>query len=181
MPDCAYYEELLSARLDGPLSPEEQAALNTHLVSCPHCRDYAQQLQALPLSLLTAAAEPPDHLVGQIMAEVKAASPAAKPKKLSRRWAGLVCAALLALVILNGVPLRFGGIAPEAEESASAAEPAEPAEGAAAGSDSSTGEESTAGTLPESEYAAPGDCHGLRPRNDNVFDTPVHNTNSTIN
>lgn len=159
MPDCAYYEELLSARLDGPLSPEEQAALDAHLAACPHCRSYAETLRALHEALPAMAQEPPAHLLGQIMDEVQKTAPAPKPKKFPRRWGGLACAAILALILLAApLPLFTGG---NLEESASTTETAEPAEGSDAGgtvsngSDGSDTEESTAGSdLPESEYVA---------------------------
>ena len=39
--------ELLSARLDGPLSEEEERALEDHLAHCPDCRALAEQLEQL--------------------------------------------------------------------------------------------------------------------------------------
>ena len=106
MNPCEPYEDLLSAQLDGALTAREQAELTAHLETCPHCRKYARDLQALHASLLTMAADPPNRMTDSILEEVKAAP---KPEKKGRRWAPLACAAVLALVLLGSAPLLFGG------------------------------------------------------------------------
>lgn len=45
--DCDRYLELLSARMEGALSPEEEQALEEHLSRCPGCRAAGAQLAAL--------------------------------------------------------------------------------------------------------------------------------------
>ena len=105
MNPCEPYEDLLSAQLDGELTARDQADLTAHLETCPHCRKYARDLQALHASLLTMAADPPDWMTDSILEEVKA-SP--NPAKKARRWAPLACAAVLALVLLGSAPLLFG-------------------------------------------------------------------------
>lgn len=45
--ECDKYLELLSARLDGPLTPEEEQALEAHLSRCLACRTAGAQLAAL--------------------------------------------------------------------------------------------------------------------------------------
>ena len=40
------YEALISAQLDGDLSPEEEAGLEAHLAICPQCR--AAKAEARP-------------------------------------------------------------------------------------------------------------------------------------
>ena len=37
--NCAKYEELIQRRLDGDLSPHENAVLNEHLADCENCRE----------------------------------------------------------------------------------------------------------------------------------------------
>ena len=111
MNPCERYEDLLSARLDEALTAQEQADLNAHLETCPHCRKYAQDLQTLHASLLAMAADPPDWMTDAIMEELKEVPfPPAKPKQTrkARRWAPLACAAALALVLLGGTPMLFG-------------------------------------------------------------------------
>lgn len=45
--DCSYYEELLSARRDGELTPDEAMTLEKHLRECPVCRKTAQIIDAV--------------------------------------------------------------------------------------------------------------------------------------
>lgn len=45
--DCDKYMELLSARLDGALTGEEERELEEHLAACPDCRAVGAQLSAL--------------------------------------------------------------------------------------------------------------------------------------
>lgn len=45
--ECDKYLELLSARLDGPLTSEEERTLEAHLSRCPACRAAGAQLAAL--------------------------------------------------------------------------------------------------------------------------------------
>ena len=45
--DCDKYMELLSARLDGALTEEEEQELEEHLAACPDCRAVGAQLSAL--------------------------------------------------------------------------------------------------------------------------------------
>ena len=45
--DCAPYEELISAEVDGELRPEEQRRLRLHLDSCPSCRAFATSIGAM--------------------------------------------------------------------------------------------------------------------------------------
>lgn len=112
MNPCKPYEDLLSAQLDEALTAQEQADLNAHLETCPHCRKYAQDLQTLHASLLAMAADPPDWMTGSIMEDLKEVpfSPAQpKQARKARRWAPLAFAAVLALVLLGGAPMLFGG------------------------------------------------------------------------
>ncbi|MDO4517524.1 MAG: zf-HC2 domain-containing protein [Bacillota bacterium] len=121
MNPCEPYEELISARLDGELTRQEQADLTAHLETCPRCRAFARDLRTLHTSLLTLAADPPAGMTDAIMAEVKP-----KPTKKKRPWFSLACAALLALVLLGSAPLFFGS---DSTGEAAAAGSASPAEG----------------------------------------------------
>ena len=47
MISCEKAELLLSARLDGALSPREAARLEAHLARCPRCQAAARELEAL--------------------------------------------------------------------------------------------------------------------------------------
>lgn len=45
--DCSDFEELLSARRDGELTPAEAVALERHLQGCPACRKTAQVIDEI--------------------------------------------------------------------------------------------------------------------------------------
>ena len=40
---CEKYRELVSARLDGELEPDELKALDAHLEQCPECAAFARR------------------------------------------------------------------------------------------------------------------------------------------
>ena len=44
---CQHYYELISQRLDGELTWEEEQELESHLADCPSCRALAEQLSGL--------------------------------------------------------------------------------------------------------------------------------------
>ena len=60
--NCEEYEILLSARLDGALTPEETARLEAHLAQCPQCRQLAQELETLQAQTAALTQEVPRAL-----------------------------------------------------------------------------------------------------------------------
>ncbi|MGM9578179.1 MAG: zf-HC2 domain-containing protein [Evtepia sp.] len=119
MNPCEHWEELLSARLDGPLTQEEARQLEDHLAACPRCRQYARELEETQKALQAWAAEPPPAVAEAILDAVrKAPRPAKRPR---RAWMSLAAAAVLALVIWGAVQLPGAG---ETTESAAAADSA---------------------------------------------------------
>ena len=66
---CEAYWELISASLDGALTPEEQAQLDQHLSECPDCRAMWEQLSGLEPELMELDT-PPEGFVDRVMAEV---------------------------------------------------------------------------------------------------------------
>lgn len=119
MNPCEHWEELLSARLDGPLTPEENQQLDEHLAACPRCRQYARELEETQKALQAWAAEPPPAVAGAILDAVQQEPrPARRPR---RAWMSLAAAAVLALVIWGAVQLPGAG---ESAESAAASDSA---------------------------------------------------------
>lgn len=108
MAHCEDYIELISAAVDGALSPAEQEKLNAHLASCAKCQRLYDDL----LSLHTVLAdlppvEVPAGLKDRIMDAVAAEAESGKvlpfpPKKTSRHWQRwLASAAVLAVVVMG--------------------------------------------------------------------------------
>lgn len=119
MNPCEHWEELLSARLDGPLTQEEARQLEDHLAACPRCRQYARELEETQSALRDWGAEPPPAVTEAILNAVrKEPRPAKGPR---RAWMSLAAAAVLALVIWGAVQLPGLG---ESAESAAASDSA---------------------------------------------------------
>jgi anti-sigma factor RsiW len=66
---CQDFVGLVTAYLEGALSPEERAAVDAHLAGCPHCTAYLEQMRAtiaatgrLRDSDVSAESVPPDVL-----------------------------------------------------------------------------------------------------------------------
>lgn len=118
MNPCEHWEELLSARLDGPLTQEEARQLEDHLAACPRCRQYARELEETQKALQAWAAEPPPAVAAAILDAVrKEPRPAKRPR---RAWMSLAAAAVLALVIWGAVQLPGLGECAESAASDSA-------------------------------------------------------------
>lgn len=121
MAHCDESIELISAALDGALSPEEQARLEAHLAQCPDCKALYEDLSMIHQSLLDLPpVEVPEGLTGRIMDAVAAEAarpkvvPLPQPKRSARpwqRWA--VTAAAVAVVILGARTMQTNKSADE--------------------------------------------------------------------
>lgn len=112
MSNCDEYLELISARLDGALSPEENTRLEEHLAGCPDCRALAEELSALhaAVAALPPVAPPPD-LAGRVMEAVRADNtipfvPGEAKARARRRNQWLATAAVLAVILVGAGALR---------------------------------------------------------------------------
>lgn len=107
MAHCEEYTELISAALDGALSPTEQEKLDAHLASCPDCAALFRELSALHAALEDLpSVEPPKELKARILEQVaqEKVLPFSPPKKKglsrrSQRW--MATAAVLAIAIFG--------------------------------------------------------------------------------
>ncbi len=165
MPECTFYEELISAKLDGALTLEEDAQLCAHLEGCAACRALARELEAMQAQMPALSPRPPADLMGRIMAET-ARTAQEKPRKMPRArvWGSL--AAVLALVLVGmwmwkpwqetEVPLQMSGTL-----SSESATPAPAEEDVAADTPESTAEEAedvavvTGAALPDAAAQTP--------------------------
>jgi len=93
--NCERYLDLISARLDGEVTVQEEAELTAHLQECPACRAIAQQMQGLHSALdCVGEVDAPAALAQNVMAQIK------KEKRHSRRRLAHQLASLAACLVL---------------------------------------------------------------------------------
>lgn len=114
MKTCDEILDLISARLDGALSPGEEAALAEHLAACPDCAALAADLEAIHAELPGLNEEPPAFIMENVMAQIRSEPsapipfPAQKARSHWRKWGAT--AAVLALLTAGALYLNpFGG------------------------------------------------------------------------
>lgn len=125
---CEEYTPLISARLDGELTPEEAARLDAHLAECPQCRILVRELKELKEIL--AQSEPvevPEVLSKGVMERIRA-------QRMAQRWsmvrrigglaAALVLCAGLYPMLRAMTPAGNSGMTMEAADTAAPMEPA---------------------------------------------------------
>lgn len=127
--DCDKALELISLRLDGLLTEEEERALDAHLEDCGPCRSLLLELTALR-DAMPEEEEPPEGFLDGVMERVRGSKTVTFPVKKTgwkqwKSWAAM--AAVFALVIAGAGGLRHtfvpdgnsGGAQPEAAYTAS--------------------------------------------------------------
>lgn len=103
MLSCDEALELISARLDGPLTQEETARLEEHLSVCPACRTLADELAELHEELPHLAVQPPAGLKEGVMGQIHASKVTPfQSKKRQWRWRSLASLAAVAALVLVG-------------------------------------------------------------------------------
>ena len=120
MQDCAKYDIMISASLDGALNRKDARELEKHLASCADCRKYKQLLETIRDGMQEDLPDPPEALREGIMYKVGLE----KNRKLHfgalGRWTAI--AAVLCVVIIGVVKLNGSGVmkasAPEAAPAA---------------------------------------------------------------
>jgi anti-sigma factor RsiW len=68
--NCEAYWDLISASLDGVLTPEEQSRLDAHLAQCPDCTALWEQLSGLEAELMELET-PSEGFVDRVMEQVQ--------------------------------------------------------------------------------------------------------------
>ena len=102
---CREYAPLISAAVDGEVSPEERRDLMEHLAQCPACRGAYEEMLAMHMAFRELDTEVPGDLAGDVMAKVR--SQQKRPRR--RYWMQLsVAAACCALVFLGYRTLGLG-------------------------------------------------------------------------
>ena len=171
--NCEQIYELLSARLDGALSAEDEARVQVHLDACPDCRRLDEAMASIEEKTAELAVPAPEGLKRGVMYRIRQES--GKQKKKRGYWGagtgfGLIAAVLVLLVGTGVIRLprpqtaakASAGGATVSHPSPSAEKPAQPAEETLAfslpqadGSDSSTGYFFSPGSLVASAVQAP--------------------------
>ena len=172
--NCEQIYELLSARLDGALSAEDEARVQAHLDACPDCRRLYEAMASIEEKTAELAVPAPEGLKRGVMYRIRQES--GKQKKKRGYWGagtgfGLIAAVLVLLVGTGVIRLprpqtaakASAGGATVSHPSPSAEKPAQPAEETLAfalpqadASDSSTGYFFSPGSLVASAVQAPG-------------------------
>ena len=108
MQDCAKYDIMLNARVDGTLNKKDAKELDKHLASCADCRKYLQLLEDIRDGLHEDLPDPPEALREGIMYKIGLE----KHRKLHfgamGRWTAI--AAVLCIVIFGVVKLTGSGV-----------------------------------------------------------------------
>ena len=128
---CEEYTVLISARLDGELTPEEAARLDAHLAVCPQCRILVRELEEMKAAL--AQEEPvqaPEQLSRGVLERIRLQR--AVRRRVVRRIGGLAAALVLCAglypMLRAAAPAGKSGMAMEAADAEAPMEPARYAE-----------------------------------------------------
>ena len=96
--NCSDVREILSARLDGETSTDEDAFAADHITTCVDCGAHATALQQLERSIRVRPAEPVPDLVGSVVAR-------ARPARLGRGgWLRPALAWVAIVMFVQSVP-----------------------------------------------------------------------------
>ncbi len=119
---CHEYNELMSARLDGTLTPQERERLDEHLASCPACAALMAQLEQLSAAM-PEQVEAPAGFTDRVMDAIRTGDSISVPKKRNAKWGPILSlAAVFALVVIGGQHLlQEGGITMKGSSSADCA------------------------------------------------------------
>lgn len=103
--NCETALELLSASMDGELTPDQEPLLQAHLDQCPHCRALQVELIGLHTACGTMEVLPPAQLKEQIMANL----PPQRPAKVIywKRWGAMAAALTLVALAAWRLPHSF--------------------------------------------------------------------------
>lgn len=109
--NCTQYRELISARRDGEITPDELTDLERHLRDCPDCRAFARELEELGEAMVE---RPRERIPEKVERRILSDTIGAKASTVSRRagflrgyyrvprslaWAGVI--ALVVLVFFQ--------------------------------------------------------------------------------
>ncbi len=126
----AYFEDLITAYLDGETTPSEEAELRAHLEECPQCRDYLEAMKIVSKTAVSYLPPAPEGFARGVMSAIRAEEQKKRPKKkkifrLPIRSLSLAAVVLLALWVgFRSISLfgAKGASAPPAQNMSTAAD-----------------------------------------------------------
>lgn len=99
--NCDKYLDLISARLDGELTAQEEAELTAHLQTCPACRAIAEDLMGLHSALKDVGeVDAPKELSQNVMAQIKNEKQRTR-RRFVRQLTGLAACLVLCVGIVR--------------------------------------------------------------------------------
>ena len=99
--NCERYLDLISARLDGEVTVQEEAELTAHLQECPACRAIAGDMEGLHSALSQLGeVDAPAELFQTVMGKIKGERISAR-RRFVRRISGLAACLLLCVGVLR--------------------------------------------------------------------------------
>ena len=99
--NCDKFLDLISARLDGELTAQEEASLTAHLQECPVCRAIADDMKTLHSACSSLEeVDAPAELSQTVMRKIKAERSTARHRVI-RRISGLAACLLLCVGVLR--------------------------------------------------------------------------------
>lgn len=97
---CDEYAALISAGVDDALTADERRKLMDHLAACPACREAYTQMLAMHEAFTDWEEDVPGDLAGDVMAQIRKETPAAKRRK--RSWLPVAAAAACCALVFIG-------------------------------------------------------------------------------
>lgn len=105
--NCELYLDLISARLDGELTAQEEAALTAHLQECSACRAIADEMKGMHSALTDLGeVDAPLELSRSVMARIKAERSRARHRFI-RQITGLAACFVLCVGVLRIVDVTY--------------------------------------------------------------------------
>lgn len=104
---CEKYLDLISARLDGELTTQEEAELTAHLQTCPACRAIAAELEGLHSALTDLGeVDAPGELSRSVLSKIKAERQPHR-RRLVRRLSALAACLVLCVGVVRIVDATY--------------------------------------------------------------------------
>ncbi len=115
--DCSKYSELISAYIDGELSPDENAELNGHLSECDECRKKLQLMSQIHEAAGDLQEQAPASLAASVMRSVSAHEKSKKRFSFANfKFTAIAAAAVLLVLAASRLPAFEPMFAEETED-----------------------------------------------------------------